>query len=65
MTEQEKSLWAEFREKDGQAITPEELKLIGRLHAKYYNHSYEIPCTCNSRAVKRYIDDINKVYIGG
>lgn len=64
MTKEESALWAEFRSRDGEAISPKELKLIGHLHAKYYKHSYEVPCTCNGKAVKRMIDDINKIYIG-
>lgn len=63
MTNEELDLWKEFRANDGQKITASELRLIGQLHAKLYNHSYEMPCTCNSKGVKRMIDDINKVYL--
>lgn len=64
MTESEWHKWLKFRNSDNSTITIEEQELIASLHSKYFNHKYNIPCSCKpSKARKifqKWVDDINK-----
>ena len=63
MTKEEWFQWLEFRESGTETITVPEQKLIATLHAKYFNHKYQMPCSCKpSKARKQFqkwIDDLN------
>jgi len=43
-------------------IIHEDLKVISRLHAKYFNHKEYVPCTCNWKLVKKWINALNELY---
>ena len=62
MEAQDLPKWEKFREKKRNSITNAEFELIYELHAKYFNHQYYKPCTCNPKTVKRWIADLNMYY---
>lgn len=46
-------------------ITPQEFQLVCDLHAKYYEHNFYKPCTCNPKTINRWIKDLNIIYERG
>lgn len=63
MEQQDKDLWVDFKANVTNRLTPEYRKILCELHAKYYNHKYSEPCTCNGRLYKTWIADIDKIYV--
>ena len=45
-----------FKDKIGKGFTDKDLDVVYRLHAKYLNHNFNIPCGCGGA---RKIDTIN------
>ena len=41
------------------------VKKVCQLHAKYYNHKFHKPCTCNPRAIKSWIKELNIIWDNG
>lgn len=64
MNENDKKTWARFRESTSNVISKEEYHMVCELHAKYMNHEFHKPCTCNSKKIQRWINDLNKLYLG-
>ena len=62
MEAQDQTSWEKFREKKRNSITQGELETISRLHAKYFNHSFYKPCTCNPKTINKWIADLNMYY---
>ena len=45
-------------------ITNADYKILCQLHAKYFNHKYKEPCTCNKENLRNWIKDVdNKLNI--
>lgn len=63
MTQEDKELWVDFKANVTNRLTPEYRKVLCTLHAKYYNHKYVEPCTCNGRLYRNWIADIDKIYV--
>ena len=62
MVEQDIVRWLEFTNRPKQhELNREQIKLVAELHAKYYNHKYDEPCTCNGSIYRRWIADLNKL----
>jgi hypothetical protein len=62
MVEEDLERWLEFTNRPKQnEINREEMELIARLHSIYYKHKFNIPCSCNGKIYKRWIQDINKL----
>jgi hypothetical protein len=64
MEELDKKDWEIFQANPSDKLSVEEVKLIAELHAKYYKHQYQVPCSCNPKTVIKWIDDLNKIYDG-
>ena len=62
MDELDKKDWEIFQANPSDKLSVEEVKLIAELHAKYYKHTYHVPCSCNPKTIIKWIDDINIVY---
>jgi len=54
--------WYNFTNNLSNKITQQQFELICRLHAKYYNHRYYKPCTCNPKTIKTWIAQLNDIY---
>lgn len=63
MEQEDKEIWVDFKANVTNRLTPEYRKVLCTLHAKYYNHKYSEPCTCNGRLYKTWIADIDKIYV--
>ena len=63
MTLEDRETWVDFKANVTNRLTPEYRKILCTLHAKYYNHKYSEPCTCNGRLYKTWIADIDKIYV--
>jgi hypothetical protein len=63
--ELDKKDWSQFRLGTKQVITNVEYKMVCELHAKYYKHKYNEPCTCNPRRIKQWIKELNIVWDNG
>jgi len=63
MEELDKRDWEKFRSKNTDRVSKVEVELISELHAKYYNHKYNVPCSCSPKTLQKWIDDLNKVYV--
>lgn len=54
--------WYQFTNTLSNKITQKQFELICKLHAKYYNHRYYKPCTCNPKTIKTWIAQLNDIY---
>jgi len=63
MTREDYLNWEAFRKDPKNSITSEEYEMVSRLHAKYYNHQYYKPCTCNPRTIQSWIDNLNELFL--
>lgn len=58
--------WLAFRENIEPTISKEEIKLISKLHAKYFNHVFAIPCSCSPkksrRKIEKWINELNTMF---
>jgi len=62
MVEEDKERWLEFTNRPKQhELNKSQIELVAELHAKYYNHKYDEPCTCNGSIYRRWIADLNKL----
>lgn len=62
MVEEDKERWLEFTNRPRQhELNKSQIELVAELHAKYYKHKYNEPCTCNGSIYKRWISDLNKL----
>ena len=57
--------WSKFRENKKDTLEGNEFELICQLHAKYYNHKYHKPCTCNPKKIKLWIKQLNIIWDNG
>jgi hypothetical protein len=64
MNQEDKLWWTGFRQSTANVVSKQEFNKICELHAQYFNHELYKPCTCNSKKVQRWIDDLNKLYFG-
>lgn len=62
MEEMDKIDWYKFVNNLSNKINRQQYELICKLHAKYYNHSYYKPCTCNPKTIKTWIAQLNDIY---
>ena len=63
MSSEDHLMWEKFREDPKNTLQPEDFELICKLHAKYFNHIYYKPCTCNPKEIKRWISQLNEYYL--
>lgn len=63
MEELDKKDWEQFRAKNSDRVSRAEVEMISMLHAKYYNHKYEVPCSCSPKTLQKWVDDLNKTYV--
>jgi hypothetical protein len=63
MSKEDHLMWQKFRENTKDRLQAEEFDLICRLHAKYFNHKFYKPCTCNPREIKRWISELNEFFL--
>ena len=56
--------WLEVKSRIVNKITNQDYKILCQLHAKYFNHKYKEPCTCNKENLRNWIKDVdNKLNI--
>lgn len=63
MSKEDYLMWDKFRETPKNTLQSEEFDLICRLHAKYFNHKFVKPCTCNPKEIKRWISQLNEYFL--
>ena len=60
----DKQTWLEVKSRIVNKITNTDYKILCQLHAKYFNHKYKEPCTCNKENIRNWIKDVdNKLNI--
>ena len=57
--------WSNFRSELKSTLQPYEFDLICELHATYYKHKYQKPCTCNPKKIKLWIKQLNIIWNNG
>ena len=62
MEEIDRTDWHQFRESSGNRLSRNEVELISKLHAKYFNHKFVIPCSCSPKQIQGWVNDLNKMY---
>ena len=62
MVIEDKEIWEDFKANVSNKLTPEYRKILCNLHAKYYNHKYHEPCSCNGKIYKMWIADMDRIY---
>ena len=62
LTQEDLTRWIEFKASVTTKLTQPQYKLLCKLHAKYYNHTYYEPCSCRPKELKRWIADIDRIY---
>ena len=63
MTAEDRETWEDFKANVVGKLNQEYKKNLCTLHAKYYNHKYYEPCTCDSKIYRMWIADIDRIYI--
>lgn len=58
----DKKDWQKFKEQVSTKLSKEQYKLLCKLHAKYFNHTYYEPCSCRPKELKRWIADIDRLH---
>jgi len=64
MSREDWDLWSEHKP-EGNTVTHVQLKVISELHARYFNHKFNIPCGCDKKLVNSWIKDLNRIYESG
>ena len=60
----DKQTWLEVKSRIVNKITNADYKILCQLHAKYFNHKYKEPCTCNKENLRNWIKEVdNKLNI--
>ena len=60
----DKQTWLEVKSRIVNKITNADYKILCQLHAKYFNHKYKEPCTCNKQNLRNWIKEVdNKLNI--
>ena len=54
------SVWKGVKERITTVMSNEDFKTMCRLHAKYFNHKYYQPCTCNKTRLRQWINQLNE-----
>jgi len=56
--------WTAFN-KSNINITKSEFKLLCQLHSKYFKHQLHYPCSCAVDTIKKWMNQLNKIYDNG
>lgn len=40
-------------------------RFLADLHARYFNHSFYLPCSCNPKTWQQWIDQLNVIHRNG
>jgi hypothetical protein len=59
------NIWSRFRKSKNDTITMSEFRMVCKLHAEYYKHKYEEPCTCNPKLINKWISELNIIWNNG
>lgn len=62
MVEPDRIDWYKFKATVKQTLNRKQFELVCLLHAKYFNHRFYKPCTCNPKTIKLWIDQLDKLY---
>jgi hypothetical protein len=63
MNEEDKEQWSQIRTVVRHTISRNNFKLLCKLHADYFKHTYYEPCTCSKKTIKRWVQDIDSLYL--
>lgn len=56
----DKTQWAEVKSRVSSKMTNADYKTMCKLHAKYFNHKYSEPCTCNKQILRQWIRQLDE-----
>jgi elongation factor P--beta-lysine ligase len=65
MNEQDKIIWAVFRDDTKGYLHHDEYMMICNYHAKYKDHELILPCKCDPAVIQSYINDLNQIFENG
>jgi hypothetical protein len=54
-------LWKEIQERITHKISNADFKIMCELHAKYFNHKFEILCSCNKAKIRQWLFQLNDI----
>jgi len=57
--------WTIHQLKKVKKLDPETQKKIAKLHSKYFNHSYYLPCSCTAKTWQQWVSQLNDLYDKG
>jgi len=57
--------WKKFRMGKKSYLSRAEFQMVSELHSSYFNHKFELPCTCNPKIITQWIKDLNKIWDNG
>ncbi len=60
---EDRIIWNGVRERITSTMSNQDFKIMAKLHAKYFNHKYSEPCTCNKRILRQWIFQLNEKLI--
>jgi hypothetical protein len=61
--EQNEYEWlTEFYARYKSSMSSQDQKQIAKIHARIFNHAYHIPCGCNPKLWKQWIEELRSVY---
>jgi len=56
---EDKIIWNGVKQRISSKMSNEDFKIMCKLHAKYFNHKYTEPCSCNKRTLRQWIEQLN------
>tara|TARA_R110000803_G_scaffold4997_1_gene16636 strand:- start:3 stop:191 length:189 start_codon:yes stop_codon:yes gene_type:complete len=56
---EDKLIWNGVKERITSKMSNQDFKIMCRLHAKYFNHTYQEICTCNKKRLRQWIFQLN------
>ena len=54
--------WKAFRVDKKSYLSQDEFTLVCELHARYYEHKFYKPSTCSPKEIKKWLQDLNKIW---
>ena len=56
---EDKLIWNGVKHRITSKISNQDFKTMCKLHAKYFNHTYQEICTCDKRKLRQWIFQLN------
>jgi hypothetical protein len=60
---QDKATWKEISARITNKVSRQDFNTLCELHAKYFNHKFNKPCTCSKKLIRNWIADLDRILL--